>query len=85
MVEGGGSGGGRDRGGSEKKGREEARHGTGPVPEVQGRKGGGVGGTGEYMGSGVGGASAGGTEVVLGSANPLKERVEGRAEPQMQL
>ena len=67
-----------------KRGKEVC-HGAGPVPQVPHRQGSGVGGTGEDVGGGVGGSSAGGTEDVRGPAYPLKIGVEGRAEPRTKL
>ena len=61
----------------ERKGGNEVCNGTGPVPQVPLRQGSRVGGAGEDMGGVMGGSSAGGAEVVRGSANQLQVVVEG--------
>ena len=42
-------------------------------------------GAGEEVGSGVGSYTTGGAEGVWGSADPLKEAIEGRTEPRAEL
>ena len=44
-----------------------------------------MGGAVEEVGGGVGGPSAGGAQVVRGSADPLQIGFEGRAEPRAEL
>ena len=63
----------------EGKCREEIGCRAGSFPQVPHREGGGVRGTGEDMGGGMGSPSARGAEGVRGSAHPLQETVEGRA------
>ena len=69
----------------ERKGEKKFCHGAGPLPKVLNLQEGGMGGTVEEVGSGVGGSIARGAEVVRGPANPLQVGFEGRTEPRTKL
>ena len=69
----------------ERKGGEELRNGTGPVPQVPHREGSRVGGAVEEVCRGVRGTTAGGTEVIRAPPDPLQVAVESRREPGPQL